>query len=86
MKYIDCTQKEVVYNRIKRIPVEEITSYEQLNELPIGTEVTIMHNMSMNIGKIDSKHDGWISIWDNVNCIAVKPNSFQYRNFLYKIL
>jgi len=63
-----------------------LKSYDELNELPLKTKVTIMHNISMNIGKIYSKEEGYILIDDNVKLISVYPDSFKYGNFMYKIM
>ena len=86
MKYINATDRKIVYNRVNNLPVVEIKSYDELNELPLKTKVTIMHNISMNIGKIYSKEEGYILIDDNVKLISVYPDSFKYGNFMYKIM
>ena len=84
MEYINATEKEVVSRRLKGIPAIEITSYEELSKLPIGTNVAIMNGCEMVIGRIDSKED-FIFIFDNVNIITVRENSFKYGNFLYQL-
>jgi len=83
--YIEATEKEIVRHRYNRIPAIEITSYEQLNELPIGSEVAIMHCCEMVIGKIQCKDNDFILIYDNQGMITVNKRSFEYRNFLYKL-
>lgn len=86
MKYISVTKRRVYYDRFNNVPAKEITSFEQLKSLPINTDLAIMNNATMLIGKISSKSDDYIWIWDDVDSIPVKPSSFRYGNFMYRLL
>jgi hypothetical protein len=86
MKYIEATKKKVVRERIKDIPAIEITSYEQLKKLRIGSTVAIMNNIDMCIAEIQEINDEYAFVYDGVQPIMVKPNSFKYGNFMYQIL
>lgn len=86
MKYIDATEKEIIRRRVTNIPALEITSFEQLAELPLGTEVAIMNNCDMVIGKINDKINDLIFIDDYQGIISVRSNSFKYGNFMYQLL
>jgi len=88
MKYIDITQKQIVHHRLTNIPAIEITSFEQLSKLPLKTKVAIMNNCDMILGEIYSvnKEYNMIFISDNQGIITVRPDSFKYGNFMYKII
>ena len=45
-----------------------------------------MHNCNMVIGEISSKEKDHIYIWDGTDIIAVRPDSFKYGNYLYKLI
>ena len=88
MKYIDVVQKQIVRHRLTNIPTIEITSFEQLNKLPLKTKVAIMNNCDMVLGEICSmnKEYNMIYISDNQGIVTVRPDSFKYGNFMYEIL
>lgn len=86
MKYIEATKQRIIYDSIDMIPVEEITSFDELNKLKTNTEVTILHNMMTTIGRIYSKDKNCIYIDDGVRMISVYQDSFKYGNYIHRIL
>jgi hypothetical protein len=85
MKYINAQLKTVIKEDIHNIPVREITSYEQANQLKDGAKVTIMNNCFMNIGKICRCGDS-IMVHDGVDYTSLRPDSFKDGNFMYEIM
>ena len=86
MEYINAMQRQIVHNYINNISVVEITSFDDLKKMKIGSKIVIMDNGFMVTGEIYNIEIDYIVITDNVKPIIITPNSFQYRNFLYKIL
>jgi hypothetical protein len=85
MKYINAQRRMVFREELTNLPSREITSYDQLSKLSEGAEVAIMHNCSMLLGTISRCAD-LIMVRDGVEHITVRPDSFQYGNFMHEIL
>lgn len=80
----NATRKKIVYEDVKISWSREITSLEEFNKLPHGTDVTIMLNATMILGKVEE--------WFGSKCVNVGTRSvpinderFQYRNSMHEV-
>jgi hypothetical protein len=82
---IEVTRKTIVRD-LETHYAEEITSFDQLSPLKIGTPVAIMTNCDMVIGRIMYKEPDFIMIDVVTGTVSVQRSSFSARNYLYRLI